>query len=144
MMTAIVPLGGAGGCNILSVNSQKFVPRPVPCAEEFRKLRYEGVFTPPSVEGTLVFPGNVGGANWGSGAYDASRGLIFVAANRLATAVRLIPRSKFSLEARGEPGERWGQEYASQAARHTEWPGRRLWTPKECPATVSLGERSRR
>jgi quinoprotein glucose dehydrogenase len=40
--------------------AQRFVPRPGWCEEEFRKLRYEGLFTPPSLGGTLVFPGNVG------------------------------------------------------------------------------------
>jgi quinoprotein glucose dehydrogenase len=94
---------------------QRFVPRPGPCTDEFRQLRYEGVFTPPSTRGTLVFPGNVGGANWGSGAYDASRGLLFVAANRVATAVRLIPRSAFDSDGHGETGERWGREYARQS-----------------------------
>ncbi len=93
---------------------QKFVPRPGWCTDEFRKLRYEGVFTPPSVSGTLLFPGNVGGANWGSGAYDAERGLLFVAANRLATAVRLVPRAVYDSEGHGETGERWGQEYGPQ------------------------------
>src|SRR5947209_4823677 len=47
---------------------QQFVPRAGWCNDEFRKLRYEGVFTPPSVRGSLIFPGNVGGANWGSAA----------------------------------------------------------------------------
>lgn len=94
---------------------QKFVPRPGPCTEEFKKLRYEGVFTPPSTQGTLVFPGNVGGANWGSGAYDRSRGLLFVAANRLATIVRLLPRSVFDSRGHGDTGERIGQEYGAQA-----------------------------
>ena len=93
---------------------QKFVPRPGWCTDEFRKLRYEGVFTPPSLQGTLVFPGNVGGANWGSGAYDPTRGLLFVAANRIATAVRLIPRAAFDSQNHGEAGERWGQEYGDQ------------------------------
>jgi quinoprotein glucose dehydrogenase len=93
---------------------QKFVPRPGWCEEEFRTLRYEGVFTPPSLQGTLLFPGNVGGANWGSGAYDPVRGLLFVAANRLATAVRLIPRAAYDSARNGETGERWGQEYAAQ------------------------------
>jgi quinoprotein glucose dehydrogenase len=94
---------------------QRFVPRPGWCEEEFRKLRYEGLFTPPSVAGTLVFPGNVGGANWGSGAYDPVRGLLFVAANRVATAVRLIPRAAYDSANHGETGERWGQEYAAQS-----------------------------
>jgi quinoprotein glucose dehydrogenase len=95
--------------------SQKFVPRPGWCTEQFRKLRYEGVFTPPSAEGSLLFPGNVGGANWGSGAYDRERGLIFVAANQLATAVRLVPRATYDSDRHGETGERWGQEYAAQS-----------------------------
>jgi glucose dehydrogenase len=56
----------------------------------------------------------VGGANWGSGAYDAERGLLFVAANRLATAVRLIPRAKYDAAGHGETGERLGQEFAAQ------------------------------
>jgi quinoprotein glucose dehydrogenase len=93
---------------------QKFVPRPGWCTEQFEKLRYEGVFTPPSLQGSLIFPGNVGGANWGSGAYDAGRGLLFVAANRVATAVRLIPRETFDARNHGETGARWGQEYAPQ------------------------------
>jgi quinoprotein glucose dehydrogenase len=93
---------------------QRFVPRAGWCEEEFRQLRYDGLFTPPSLEGSLIFPGNVGGANWGSGAYDAGRGLLFVAANRLATAVRLIPRAAFDSAGHGETGERWGQEYAAQ------------------------------
>lgn len=93
---------------------QKFVPRPGWCEEQFRKLRYEGVFTPPSVGGSLLFPGNVGGANWGSGAWDASRGLLIVAANRVATSVKLIPRAVFDGEGHGDTGERLGLEYAAQ------------------------------
>jgi len=94
---------------------QRFVPRNGWCEDEFRKLRYDGLFTPPGLQGTLLFPGNVGGANWGSGAYDATRGLLIVAANRLATAVRLIRRADFEAARRPDTGERWGQEYAAQA-----------------------------
>jgi quinoprotein glucose dehydrogenase len=93
---------------------QKFVPRPGWCTEQFQKLRYDGLFTPPSLEGSLEFPGNVGGANWGSGAYDSGRGLLFVAANRIATAVRLIPRAVYDSKDHGETGQRWGVEYAPQ------------------------------
>ena len=94
---------------------QKFVPRPGWCEERTAKLRYEGIFTPPSLRGTLVFPGNVGGANWGGGSYDAQRGLIFTAANRLATEVRLIPRETFDRSGHGDTGERLGLEYGPQA-----------------------------
>lgn len=47
----------------------------------FRSLRYEGLFTPPSVQGTLQFPGSRGGSSWGGGAYDASTGLFYVKSN---------------------------------------------------------------
>lgn len=106
--TQPVPAGGV-------FTLQRFVPRAGWCTEAASKLRYEGLFTPPSVNGTLVFPGNVGGANWGSGAYDPARGLLIVAANRLATAVRLIPRHVYDSADHGEAGERWGQEYAAQS-----------------------------
>jgi quinoprotein glucose dehydrogenase len=106
--TQPVPLSGV-------FTEQRFVPRAGWCADEFSKLRYDGLFTPPSLRGTLVFPGNVGGANWGSGSYDPVRGLLFVAANRLATAVRLIPRGAYDSANHGETGERWGQEYGPQS-----------------------------
>lgn len=35
------------------------------CQELFENIRYEGIFTPPSLEGSLQFPGFVGGINWG-------------------------------------------------------------------------------
>ncbi|WP_375582299.1 PQQ-binding-like beta-propeller repeat protein [Cyclobacterium xiamenense] len=47
----------------------------------FRSLRYEGLFTPPSVGGTLQFPGSRGGSSWGGAAFDASTGLLYVRSN---------------------------------------------------------------
>ena len=47
---------------------QRFVPRAGWCADEFAKLRYDGLFTPPSAGGTLIFPGNVGGTRTGAAA----------------------------------------------------------------------------
>ena len=39
------------------------------CQEKIKASRSEGVFTPPSLKGTIVFPGNVGGVNWGGAAH---------------------------------------------------------------------------
>jgi quinoprotein glucose dehydrogenase len=47
------------------------------CRIAFRKLRYEGPFTPPSLQGTLVYPGNFGVMDWGGMAYDPVRGVAF-------------------------------------------------------------------
>lgn len=65
------------------------------CAEKIRAARSGDIFTPPSLQGTLVFPSNVGGVNWGSAAYDPQRHLLFVDTNRLPIFVKLIPRPDF-------------------------------------------------
>src|SRR3989475_11997972 len=58
----------------------------------FRSLRYEGVFTPPSLRGTIIFPGDIGGMNWSGVAVDEGRGVLIAPTNRLAMVVTLIPR----------------------------------------------------
>jgi quinoprotein glucose dehydrogenase len=65
------------------------------CADQIKAARYGDIFTTPSLQGTLVFPSNVGGVNWGSGTYDPERHLLFVDTNRLSIFVKLIPRSEF-------------------------------------------------
>jgi quinoprotein glucose dehydrogenase len=66
------------------------------CRERIKSLRSEGIFTPPSFEGTIMFPGNGGGVNWGGMAFDAQRNLMIAATNRLPFAVKLIPRDEFN------------------------------------------------
>ncbi len=51
------------------------------CQEKIKASRSEGIFTPPSLKGSVVFPGNVGGVNWGSAAYDPQHHLIFANTN---------------------------------------------------------------
>ncbi len=65
------------------------------CAEQIKAARSGDIFMPPSLQGTLVFPSNVGGVNWGSAAYDPQRHLLFVDTNRLPILVRMIPRADF-------------------------------------------------
>jgi quinate dehydrogenase (quinone) len=63
------------------------------CRLAFKRLRYDGDFTPPGPEGrpSLQNPGNAGGMNWGSGAWDPSRGLLIVPEIRMPQAVSLKP-----------------------------------------------------
>lgn len=49
--------------------------------KKYRSLRYEGLFTPPDLKGTLMLPGSRGGAEWGGAAYDPGLGLLFVKSN---------------------------------------------------------------
>ena len=59
------------------------------CAAQIRELRREGLYTPPSEQGTLAYPFTGGGANWGSAAYDASRNLLVVNMNNVGQLMRL-------------------------------------------------------
>ena len=70
------------------------------CRRMLKGVKYNGIFTPPSLEGTLLYPGNPGGTNWGSMSFDPERGLILLAVNRLPTVVKLIPRAQFAAAAR--------------------------------------------
>ncbi|OLU27318.1 membrane-bound PQQ-dependent dehydrogenase, glucose/quinate/shikimate family [Pseudomonas sp. PA15(2017)] len=75
------------------------------CRIQFRKLRYEGDFTPPSQQGSLIYPGNVGVFNWPSVAVDPNRQLLFGAPNYLAFVSQMVKRSDVSSEVRGGGGE---------------------------------------
>jgi len=55
-----------------------------------RSVRNEGLFTPPSLEGSIELPGHNGGANWGSSAVDPIRGEFYVVAKNMPTLMRLI------------------------------------------------------
>ena len=46
--------------------------------KKFKSLRYEGLFTPPAPQGTLMIPGTRGGSNWGGGAFDPETGILYV------------------------------------------------------------------
>jgi quinoprotein glucose dehydrogenase len=61
------------------------------CRASIRALRREGLFTPPSLQGTLVYPFTGGGANWGGAAYDPRRNLLVVNMNNLGHVIRLMP-----------------------------------------------------
>lgn len=85
-------------------------------------LRYDGVFTPPSIKGTIMAPSNVGGMNWGGAAYDPTRGLLVAPVNRIAATVTLVPR-KDMLQSRentrrlgAEIGPQYGTPYAMKRA----------------------------
>lgn len=69
------------------------------CAEKLQSLRNDGLFTPPSVKGSLSVPGNVGGMNWSGYAYDEKLGLLVVNTNNLPAKMRLVPQDKYDDEA---------------------------------------------
>lgn len=102
------------------------------CRAAITALRNDGIFTPPTEQGTLVRPSNVGGAHWGGVAFDPVRQLAVVPVNTIAAVVQLIPRAVAEA-----PGYRYedGWEYA--AMRGTPYWVRRsfLISPAGVPCT---------
>ena len=82
------------------------------CRAMAAALRNDGVFTPPSLEGTLQRPANIGGAHWGGVAVDPRRQIAVVPVNRVATIVQLIPREQVNREEAQREAGRLGYEYA--------------------------------
>lgn len=62
------------------------------CRDKIAALRHGTTYTPPSLQGTIYMPSFLGGANWGSGAYDPVRQLLFVSTLNAPGVARLIPR----------------------------------------------------
>ncbi|MFT4615325.1 MAG: quinoprotein glucose dehydrogenase [Bacteroidia bacterium] len=61
------------------------------CARQLASLNNLGLFTPTSEKLTLMFPGSLGGPNWGGGALLGDSGILLVNLNNLAFTGRLIP-----------------------------------------------------
>ncbi len=55
------------------------------------RVHSEGQFYPPSLEGTVIFPGFDGGGEWGGAAFDPESGRLFVNANEMAWILTMIP-----------------------------------------------------
>lgn len=69
-------------------------------------FRVGPMFTPPSVVGTIVMPGWIGGAGWGATAIDPERRMIFVKATNLPVLAKLVERdsvTRFELNPKHGP-----------------------------------------
>ncbi|WP_245305636.1 MULTISPECIES: pyrroloquinoline quinone-dependent dehydrogenase [unclassified Bradyrhizobium] len=85
------------------------------CERQFAEARNEGLFTPPSTQGTLEFPFTGGGVNWGSAAFDPVHQILYANTSRAAHLIKLIPRA----DAAGfnpPPGHDFGQQQGAPFA----------------------------
>jgi quinoprotein glucose dehydrogenase len=71
------------------------------CREQFERYLSKGLFTPPSFQGTLMYPGNGSGTNWGATAYDPERNRLVLNTAQFITLVQVFP------------AENWDQERAA-------------------------------
>jgi len=112
-----VPQGGVPGETLSPTQPSPETPRLVPdhldpgdafgitlwdrlaCMNAIGALRRDGTFTPPTTQGTLVYPFTGGGANWGGAAFDPRRNLLVINMSNMAHAVRLYHKTRDDEEA---------------------------------------------
>jgi quinoprotein glucose dehydrogenase len=74
------------------------------CRDRIASLRYDGIYTPPSEQGTIALPGNAGGTNWGGLAVDPERQLLVVNTSDIPFVVTLFPGEEFDDTRKANPG----------------------------------------
>jgi quinoprotein glucose dehydrogenase len=87
------------------------------CRIQFNRMRYEGIFTPPTDQGDgmLLFPGTIGGLNWGGVSVNPEEQILITNNSRLPNRVKLYPRDQVDDEPIGRGGTRPDQDIAPQA-----------------------------
>ena len=110
------------------------------CLARFRTLRYDGVFTPPSLKGSLIVPGNIGGLHWGGMAWDETNRLVIAPVNRLAAIIRLIPSADFPAARKAAGGKEITEQKGTPYAMSREF----LLSPGRAAVPVAAVGRARR
>jgi quinoprotein glucose dehydrogenase len=104
------------------------------CRKRIAKMRSEGIFTPPSIQGSILFPGYAGGINWGGLAFDPNRQIAVAFSMDLPMQVALIPRD--DLRDVYDSGEFAGQEFARQSGTPFGMRRYALLSPLDVPCTA--------
>ncbi|WP_373354753.1 pyrroloquinoline quinone-dependent dehydrogenase [Pseudoroseicyclus sp. CXY001] len=104
------------------------------CAEMIEGMRYEGLFTPPSLEGSIVYPGTAGGMQWGGGALDPETNRFYVNVSKVVQTLKLIPREEYDDMEGGSGNEQGlypqiGAPYGFQLENWMTSSGLPCWVP---------------
>ncbi|HYJ36066.1 MAG TPA: PQQ-binding-like beta-propeller repeat protein, partial [Rhizomicrobium sp.] len=119
-----VPQGAAAGDRLSPTQPFPIAPKPLAphhisaddafgltfwdrgkCRDMIKAARNEGIYTPPSTRGTIVYPFTGGGTNWGGLSFDAARNIAFVNTNNVIHLVTLIPAKDFDAVRKAHPHE---------------------------------------
>lgn len=90
-----------------------------PCRDKLARTRNEGLYTPPSTQGTVIFPATGGGVNWGGVAFDPVNQILYANTSRYAQIVTLVPAAEaraFKPAAGDEFGPQRGAKFAMTRA----------------------------
>ncbi len=105
------------------------------CSRDRERYLYEGIFTPPSEQGTLFFPGTAGATNWGGVAVDPRNAILYVNASRIVQLIRLIPRAEYDQIDTSASGNeegyspQEGSPYGIHLTDWSNWAGMPCWEP---------------
>lgn len=104
--------------------------------ETFRSVRYEGLFTPPDLKGTLSLPATRGGANWGGAAFDPNSNYLYIRGNNLPEIQTIVDIDKHFSARDDTPFERGRVVYQQQCQScHQE---NKKGTPPTFPSIENL------
>ena len=117
-----VPQGGAPGEVLSPTQPFPIAPRPLApstirpddafgilpwgnerCRRLITAARHEGLYTPPSLQGTILYPFTGGGMNWGGLAFDPGRQVAYLNTSSAMHLVTLIPAAKVAAARAAEP-----------------------------------------
>jgi len=102
------------------------------CSSELKGYRNEGIYTPPSLQGTIVYPPSTGGVEWGGGALDPRSNTFVVNSSSVAFVYKLIPRKDYAeaeKEDRADTYPQLGAPYGVQLKMFANWLGMPCWKP---------------
>lgn len=86
------------------------------CRDRLASARNEGLYTPPSTRGTLLFPMTGGGINWGGVAFDPVNQILYANTSRAVHRVTLVPRAEISRDFKPPPGHDFGAQLGTPFA----------------------------
>ena len=106
------------------------------CSRTLKTLRYDGRFTPPSLQGSLEYPPTIGGVEWGGGAVDPTHQIYVVNNSYTAQIYQLLSRNDYEAKTRGKSQEET-QDYFPQSDtpygvyvhNFFNWLGMACWAP---------------
>lgn len=86
------------------------------CRAQVSAARNEGLYTPPSTQGTVVFPMTGGGVNWGGAAFDPLNQILYANVSRAIHIVKLLPRANVPDGFNSPPGHDFGRQQGAPFA----------------------------
>lgn len=104
--------------------------------ERWKKTKPHRAFVPPSVEGTIIFPGFDGGAEWGGAGVDPNRGILYVNANEMPWILTMVPT-----QAKDGNGLTSGQQLYSQICAACHGVNREGDPARAYPNLAKIGEK---